>query len=46
MLALANETGFQAATNVSTSDQIQRYFADRTDGLKPTNGEWFLVATT
>lgn len=46
MLALASEAGFGMAAHVSTADLTQRYFADRADGLKPTHGESFLVATT
>lgn len=46
MLALANEAGFGKAAHISTADLTRRYFADRTDGLKPTHGESFLVAVT
>jgi methyltransferase (TIGR00027 family) len=46
MLALAREAGFRETRHVSTADLIQRYFAARTDGLRPTSGESFLVATT
>jgi len=44
--ALALETGFRAAAHVSRAETIQRYFADRTDGLVPASGEEFLIATT
>ena len=45
MLALACEAGFSRFQHVSMADLIQRYFADRTDGLRPATGEAFLVAT-
>jgi methyltransferase (TIGR00027 family) len=46
MLALARDCGFREARHVSTAMTIQRYFADRTDGLQPPRGEEFLLATT
>jgi len=46
MLALAREAGFRDARCVSTEDLTQRYFGGRTDGLRPSSGETFLVATT
>lgn len=46
MLALAREAGFRQVQNVSTADLIQRYFATRSDGLRPSSGEAFLIATT
>ncbi len=46
MLALAREAGFRQARDVSTADIIQRYFTGRSDGLRPSSGEAFLVATT
>lgn len=46
MLALAREAGFSQTQCVSTADLTQRYFAGRTDGLRPSTGEAFLVATT
>ncbi len=45
MLALAREVGFAAPRHVSTADLTQRYFSGRADGLRPANGEVFLVAT-
>jgi methyltransferase (TIGR00027 family) len=46
MLALAREAGFRDVQHVSAADLTQRYFADRTDGLRPpTNSEELLVAT-
>jgi methyltransferase (TIGR00027 family) len=47
IVALAREAGFTEAQHVSASDLTQRYFADRTDGLRPPkNAEELLVATT
>jgi O-methyltransferase involved in polyketide biosynthesis len=46
MLALARDAGFTQAKHVSAADLIQRYFTGRTDGLRPSSGEAFLVATT
>jgi methyltransferase (TIGR00027 family) len=47
MLALAREAGFRDAQHISAATLAQRYFADRTDGLRPPkNGEELLVATS
>lgn len=47
MLALARETGFKQARHVPAASLAQRYFANRTDGLRPPdNSEELLVATT
>ncbi|HTB68250.1 MAG TPA: class I SAM-dependent methyltransferase [Steroidobacteraceae bacterium] len=46
MLTLAREAGFSRAEHVSTADLTDRYFRARTDGLRPTTGESFLVAST
>jgi len=46
MLALAREAGFKDARHVSGSSLAERYFGDRSDGLRPSTGEDFLVATT
>ncbi len=47
MLALAREAGFRDAQHVSAAELAQRYFANRTDGLRPPlNSEELLVATT
>src|SRR5437588_779492 len=43
---LARDAGFTQARHVSAADLIQRYFSGRTDGLRPSSGEAFLVATT
>jgi methyltransferase (TIGR00027 family) len=46
MLALAHEAGFQNVRHVSSDILTQRYFAGRTDGLRPGSSEALLVATT
>ena len=47
MLALAREAGFAQARHVSAADLTRRYFAHRSDGLRPpNNAEELLVATT
>lgn len=45
ILALARDAGFTEARHVPAVDLTQRYFADRTDGLRPPrNAEELLVA--
>ena len=46
MLVLAREIGFADAQHVSGTSLAERYFADRTDGLRPSTGEDLLLATT
>jgi methyltransferase (TIGR00027 family) len=47
MLALAREAGFRDVRHVSAATLAERYFAGRTDGLRPpNNAEELLVATT
>ena len=46
ILAMARDAGFTSARHVSAADYTRRYFADRTDGLKPFTTEELLVATT
>ncbi|GAB7028799.1 class I SAM-dependent methyltransferase [Streptomyces sp. NPDC021749] len=46
MLALAREAGFGNARHVSGGSLAERYFSDRTDGLRPSRGEDLLLATT
>jgi len=47
MLALAREAGFKEVRHIAAADLAQRYFANRTDGLRPPdNAEELLVATT
>jgi methyltransferase (TIGR00027 family) len=45
MLDMALDAGFTKADHVSSDDLARRYFADRTDGLRPSTGEDILVAT-
>ena len=46
MLALAREAGFKTVQHVSGATLSQRYFANRTDGLRPpNNAEELLIAT-
>ncbi|KOG65677.1 methyltransferase [Streptomyces griseoflavus] len=44
MLSLAREAGLANARHVSGAVLAERYFAGRTDGLRPSSGEDFLVA--
>jgi O-methyltransferase involved in polyketide biosynthesis len=45
MLALAREAGFREVQHVAAATLTQRYFAGRTDGLRPAdNTEEMLVA--
>jgi methyltransferase (TIGR00027 family) len=47
MLTLARHAGFREVQHVSSSMLAERYFAGRTDGLRPpNNAEELLVATT
>ena len=46
MLALAQDAGFKQVQHVSGVDLAHRYFSGRADGLWPSSGEDFLVATT
>jgi O-methyltransferase involved in polyketide biosynthesis len=46
ILAMARNAGFAKARHVTADDYAQRYFADRTDGLRPFTTEELLVATT
>jgi methyltransferase (TIGR00027 family) len=46
MLAVAREAGFDDMRHVAGTTLAERYFAGRTDGLRPSSGEDFLVATT
>jgi methyltransferase (TIGR00027 family) len=45
ILALAHEAGFRSVHHLSRDDLIQRYFVNRSDGLRPAKGEEFLIAT-
>ena len=46
MLALARDAGFKDARHVPGRLLAERYFAGRTDRLRPSSGEDLLVATT
>jgi methyltransferase (TIGR00027 family) len=46
MLAMARDAGFAQARHVSGDLLNQRYFAGRSDGLRTSNGEELLVAST
>ena len=46
MLSLARDAGFARVEHVSSKQLAARYFADRTDGLRPSTGEDFVVATS
>jgi methyltransferase (TIGR00027 family) len=47
ILAMASEAGFRDVQHASAADLAQRYFAERSDGLRPANNaEELLVATT
>jgi methyltransferase (TIGR00027 family) len=46
MLAMARGAGFATARQVTAADYVQRYFANRPDGLRPLTTEELLVATT
>ena len=47
MLALARDAGFRGVEHVSAAALAERYFAGRTDGLRPPNdSEEILIATT
>ena len=46
MLTLAREAGFKDARHVPGTLLAERYFANRTDGLRPSSGEDLLLATT
>ena len=46
LLALARAAGFRAAEHVSAAELERRYFAGRTDGLRPSPMQDLLVART
>jgi methyltransferase (TIGR00027 family) len=45
-LAAARDAGFRDAEHVSAGELTERFFAGRTDGLRPSSSEELLVATT
>jgi methyltransferase (TIGR00027 family) len=46
MLALARDAGFPDVHHVPGTQVAHRYFTGRADGLRPSTGEDFLIATT
>jgi methyltransferase (TIGR00027 family) len=46
MRELAHEAGFSSAEHISADTLAERYFQNRTDGLRTVAGEELLVATT
>jgi hypothetical protein len=46
MLTLARASGLEEVRHVPAASLAERYFTDRPDGLRPSNGEAFLLATT
>jgi methyltransferase (TIGR00027 family) len=46
ILGLARETGFKKVEHISAGYLEERYFNGRTDGLKPSTSEEFLLART
>ena len=46
MLAMAREAGFADVRHVSGASLGERYFGGRSDGLRPSTGEDFVVAKT
>ncbi|MFE7801526.1 class I SAM-dependent methyltransferase [Nocardia sp. NPDC057440] len=46
MVALAADAGFATTRHISPNDINRRYFTDRDDGLRPTESEQILVATS
>jgi methyltransferase (TIGR00027 family) len=46
IVALARDCGFRDARVVSTDEVVRRYFAGRSDGLRPGTSEQMLIATT
>lgn len=46
LLAMATQAGFKTSHCVSADRLYQKYFANRSDGLRAGNAEGFLVATT
>ncbi len=46
MVTLAREVGFRQVEHLSTRSLVPKYFANRTDNLRPSSGEELLVLTT
>ncbi|MDI6410281.1 class I SAM-dependent methyltransferase [Streptomyces albus] len=45
ILALARDAGFRTAEHITAPELTARYFAGRSDGLRPSNAEELLVVT-
>ena len=45
-VALVRDAGFADVEHLSADDTTARYFADRADGLRPSNGEEMVIART
>lgn len=45
ILEMARQAGFSEVRHVSGADIIKKYFSGRADGLAPSTGEEFLIAT-
>jgi methyltransferase (TIGR00027 family) len=46
MVALAREAGFREVERISSTLLVERYFAGRADGLRPSSGEELILART
>jgi methyltransferase (TIGR00027 family) len=46
LVELAEDAGFAAVRHISSAELTTRYFADRTDGLRPAESEQIVIATT
>ncbi|MEU1997211.1 class I SAM-dependent methyltransferase [Nocardia gamkensis] len=46
LVKLAEDAGFATARHISSAELTTRYFADRTDGLRPAESEQIVIATT
>ncbi|MCU1393472.1 MAG: methyltransferase [Ilumatobacteraceae bacterium] len=46
MVTMARDAGFRSVQHVSSTVLADRYFAGRTDGLRPSTGEDLILATT
>ncbi|CAM5267037.1 MULTISPECIES: hypothetical protein [Streptomyces] len=46
MVALTREADFRDARRVPAEERTRRYFAGRSDGLRPSRAEELVVATT
>lgn len=46
IVTMARDSGFRDARHISSTTVADRYFAERSDGLRPSTGEDLLLATT